>query len=150
VSKTVKHLFSLEAEASELPAIIAAEMARRKKRETGFGKQLMGFRKARGLTQVQLAASADTTQRAVSYYENDVGYPPAPAFIKLAQALHITTDELLGMKPVKRDRHQLEPELRGLWKKLQQVTSLPDRDQRAVIRLINSLASNSRERRKAS
>ena len=135
---------------SELPHIITSEMGRRKKRESGFGKRLTALRKARGLTQIQLAESADTTQRAISYYENDIGYPPAPALIKLAQALQVTTDELLGVKPVKQDRGHLDPELRSLWKKFQQVTNLPEKDQRAVIRLINSLASNTRERRKAS
>jgi transcriptional regulator with XRE-family HTH domain len=57
---------------------------------------LVAIRKARGLTQVQLAELAGTTQRAVSYYETEAGFPPAPAVIQLAKALQVSTDELLG------------------------------------------------------
>jgi DNA-binding XRE family transcriptional regulator len=40
--------------------------------------RLATLRKALGLTQVQLAQAARTTQRAVSYYENDDGLPLLP------------------------------------------------------------------------
>jgi hypothetical protein len=40
-------------------------------------------------------------------------------------------------------KEQQDPRLRRLWKKFQQVARLPDKDQRAVIRLINSLAKAS-------
>jgi len=40
--------------------------------------------------------------------------------------------------------HQDDPETRRLWKKFQQVRDLPEKDQRAVIRLVNSLAAASR------
>ena len=61
----------------------------------------MAIRKARGLTQVQLAELAGTTERAVSYYETEAGFPPAPAVIQLAKALRVSTDELLGVKAPK-------------------------------------------------
>ena len=54
-------------------------MPRNKYCETSFGERLAAIRKARGLTQVQLAEAAGTTQRAVSYYETEAGFPPAPA-----------------------------------------------------------------------
>ncbi|MGH7928466.1 MAG: hypothetical protein ACREQV_11795 [Candidatus Binatia bacterium] len=56
--------------------------------------------------------------------------------IELARALKVSADELLGLKSARTD----DPEMRRLWKKFQLVASLPDKDQRAVIRLINSLA----------
>jgi transcriptional regulator with XRE-family HTH domain len=93
------------------------------------------------LTQVELAKIAKTSQRAVSYYENEAGFPPASALIALAEALKVSTDELLGLKPRQPGHLEKSPELRRLWKKFQQVTKLPERDQRAVIRLINSLAA---------
>jgi hypothetical protein len=57
--------------------------------------------------------------------------------------LSVTTDELLGVKPAKLD--QDKPEKRRLWKRFQRMASLPEKDQRAVIRLINSLSSNGSE-----
>jgi hypothetical protein len=52
----------------------------------------------------------------------------------------VTTDELLGVKPAKLD--QGKPQNRRLWKRFQRMASLPERDQRAVIRLINSLTAS--------
>jgi transcriptional regulator with XRE-family HTH domain len=117
--------------------------------QTTFGPQLIALRKARGLTQVQLAELAGTTQRAISYYENDAGYPPAPALVALARALEVTTDVLLGVKPPKVDRYGEDSETRRLWKRFQHVTTLPDRDQKAVIRLINSLVTLSGAKQRA-
>jgi hypothetical protein len=83
---------------------------------------------------------ADTTQRAISYYETEAEFPTA-ALIPQARALGVTTDELLGVKPAKLD--QGNPQHRRLWKRFQRMASLPERDQRAVIRLINSLVASS-------
>jgi transcriptional regulator with XRE-family HTH domain len=124
-----------------MPLTIADAMPRKKYGETSFGERLQIIRKARGLTQVQLAEAAETTQRAVSYYETEAGFPPAPAVIALARALKITTDELLGVKPPKIERVKEDPEARRQWKRFQMISTLPERDQKAVVRLINSLVA---------
>lgn len=121
--------------------IIADAMPRNKYGETSFGERLQNIRKARGLTQVQLAEAAETTQRAISYYETEAGFPPAPAVIGLAKALHVSTDELLGLKPPKVAPAEEDPEARRQWKRFQMISTLPERDQKAVIRLINSLVA---------
>lgn len=125
-----------------MPSKMPLVMPRKKYGETSFGQRLTALRKARGLTQVQLARLANTTQRAVSYYENEAGFPPAPAVIQLARALRITTDELLGVKTPKIDHLNDDGESRRLWRRFRQMAALPDRDRRAVIRLINSLVSS--------
>lgn len=100
----------------------------------------MELRLERGLTQTQLAELIDSSQRCISRYETIAELPPANVLIKLAQVLDVTTDELLGIKsPKLSGKHKDDPETRRLWKKFQQVRELPDKDQRAVIRLINSL-----------
>jgi transcriptional regulator with XRE-family HTH domain len=124
-----------------MPFIIADAMPRKRYGETSFGERLQAIRKARGLTQVQLAEAAGTTQRAISYYETEAGFPPAPAVIDLAGALRISTDELLGVKAPKVERIHDDSEARRTWKRFQMVATLPERDQKAVIRLINSLAA---------
>ena len=113
---------------------------------TGFGVRLAQLRQERGITQVQLAEAAGTTQRAISYYENEAGYPPVDAIIRLADALGVSADELLGVRNGKHcivKKEQQDPQDKRLWKKFRQVASLPEKDQRAVIRLINSLARTS-------
>ena len=116
------------------------KMPRKKHPDSGFGERLLAMRRARGLTQVELAEAAETTQRAISYYENEAGYPPAPALIALARALGVTTDELLGLEERRPTELEQDPELRRLWRRFRKVSALPERDQRAVVRLINSLA----------
>ena len=112
--------------------------------------RLTAIRKARGLTQVELAKTAGTTQRAISYYENDDGIPPATAVIELAKALQVTTDELLGLKHPKVERLNDDSDTRRLWKRFRHVATLPERDRKAVIRLINSLAAlGGRQQRQA-
>ena len=119
---------------------IDLEMARKKAGDEAFAKRLAATRRMRGMTQIDLAEAAGTTQRAVSYYENAFGFPPAPQLVALAKALHVTTDELLGVKAIKAESRSEDPETRRLWRKFQQVSELPEKDQRAVIRLINSLS----------
>jgi transcriptional regulator with XRE-family HTH domain len=123
------------------PLKLAVEMPRRKREDSSFGPRLAALRKARGVTQVDLATATGTTQRSISYYENDDGVPPASAVIALARALKVSADELLGLKPAKATGTGDDPETRRLWKRFQMVTRLPEKDQRAVIRLIHSLAA---------
>ena len=90
---------------------------------------------------MQLAETLGSTQRALSYYENDGGYPPLPLLAQLAEALGVSADELLGVAAPKRAAVKTaeDSETRRLWKKFQQLLTLPEKDQRAVMRLVNSL-----------
>jgi transcriptional regulator with XRE-family HTH domain len=115
---------------------------------SAFAARLTQLRIARGLTQTQLAELIDSTQRCVSRYETVAELPPAFVLVKLAQVLKVSADELLGLKAPKRAAPPKEdPETRRLWKRFQAVRSLPEKDQRAVIRLINSLVSVGESRR---
>ena len=67
----------------------------------------------------------------------------------MARRFRILTDELLGLNPPKVQRIDDDSEARRMWKRFQRVTSLPERDQKAVLRLINSLVSVSAGRRAA-
>jgi len=117
-------------------------MRRKKIARSDFGKKLAELRKARGLSQVELARAIGTSQRAISSYETQASYPPAPVVADLARGLGVATDELLGLKSAPRTlREPLNPQARLVRKKLHQVLTLPERDQRAIIRLINSLVS---------
>lgn len=123
-----------------------ADMPRKNPGGSDFGLRLMTLRKAQNLSQVELAKAARTTQRALSYYETGLGFPPAPLVARLAHALKVSSDELLGLKTQPREASSFEklnndPESRRLWKKFQQMSALPEKDQRAVIRLINSLSA---------
>lgn len=116
-------------------------MPRKKRDAKQFGERLRAIRKAKGMTQVQLAKAIRSTQRAISHYETEPAYPPAPVVADIAKALKVTTDELLGVTRTKVDKDLLEDaEVRRLWKKFLMLRRLPEKDQRAVVRMINSLS----------
>jgi transcriptional regulator with XRE-family HTH domain len=115
-------------------------MPRKVTPESEFGRRLMAARNQRGLTQTQLADMIGSTQRNISHYETVADCPPGPVIVELAKALQCSADELLGLKsPKTPPKPKQDQETKRLWKKFQQVRSLPEKDQRAVIRLINSL-----------
>jgi transcriptional regulator with XRE-family HTH domain len=107
-----------------------------------FGQRLVELRRARGLTQTQLAEAIGSSQRAISSYETVAEFPPAAVVVELARALHVTTDELFGLRPLRPANGDDDPATRRLWKKFQQVAVLPEKDRRAVIRLVNSLVQS--------
>ena len=121
---------------------ITSEMPAKKPPKTSFGEHLFALRTQRGLTQVALAKAMGTTQRVISYYETK-GELPTPNFlVALVRVLGVTADELLGIKPAKLGPNNIAKQ-RRLWERFQRMESLPERDRRAVIRLINSLIASS-------
>jgi transcriptional regulator with XRE-family HTH domain len=117
-------------------------MPRKVRAASAFGERLAELRADRGITQGQLADMIGSSQRAISGYETVAEYPPTAVVVELAKVLKVSADELLGLKPLsKTARSKEDPEVRRLWKKFQQVLQLPEKDRRAVIRLVNSLVS---------
>jgi len=104
---------------------------------------MVELRAARGLTQVQLAEAIGSSQRAISRYETIAEFPPASVVIELAKALGVTTDELFGIKKPRDStpRDAIDPKTKRLWKKFQLMMTLPEKDRRAVTRLVNSLVA---------
>jgi len=118
-------------------------MPRQKEPRTVFGARLIAARRSRGFTQVQLADAIGTTQRAISYYEAQGGNPDLEVVTKLAKALGTTTDELLGVAPATTHQPRLNSvNERRLWKRFRQLLNLPEKDRRAVMRMLNSLSKN--------
>jgi transcriptional regulator with XRE-family HTH domain len=114
----------------------------RRRVDPGFGPRLAALRKERGLTRVQLAETTKTTQRSISYYETGNGVPPASIVVVLAQPLRVSADEVVGLKPPPMAAlGDDDPETRRLWSRFHLVTQFPEKDRRAVIRLIHSLAA---------
>ena len=117
-------------------------MPRKVRPASAFGERLARLRAERGITQAQLAEKIGSSQRAISAYETVAKYPPTAVVVEIAKALKVSADELLGLRPPpKAARLPEDPEVRRLWKKFQQVLSLPEKDRRAVIRLVNSLVA---------
>ena len=128
----------------EVGSILAFAMTERKIKNATFGNRLAQLRKSRGTSQVELAAAVGVTQGLISLYEKGISDPTGPVLAELARALHVSTDALLGIKPLK-STGEADTRTRSLWKRFQKMRQLPRQDQRAVIRLLNSLVSAQRQ-----
>jgi transcriptional regulator with XRE-family HTH domain len=109
----------------------------------GFGPRLAQLRRSRGLTQAQLGELVDVSYRMIAHYERPDAQPPGPILPDLARALRVSTDQLLGVRPL---QDGPSPRTARLLKRLQRVEELPPADQRAVLKFLDALL----EARKAS
>jgi transcriptional regulator with XRE-family HTH domain len=120
---------------------LVAAMPAKKPPQSEFGHRLVAIRQARGLTQTQLADAMGTTQRVISRLETVADYPTVPLLLELCRVLKVSADELLALKPPPRvEPPRQPPEEKRLWRHLRVVAQLPERDQRAVLRLIDTAA----------
>ncbi len=99
-----------------------------------FGQRMTELRKAVGYTQVELAKELGISQRMISHYEGRAEHPPAAILPGLAKTLGVTTDELLGLKPIKKTR---KPDTR-LQRRLQQIQKLDARPRKQIMQLIDT------------
>jgi transcriptional regulator with XRE-family HTH domain len=80
----------------------------------------------------------------IAYYEAESDQPPGATLVDLAQALKVSADELLGLKPAS---EKTPPKTARLRKRLQLVEQLPAADQRTVLKLVEALAETRRSAR---
>ena len=108
----------------------------------GFARRLASLRRARGMTQQELADAAGSTQRMIAHYETSSdAQPPAALVASLARALGVSSDELLGLKPLKEETPSASMRLR---KRLLQAEKLPPSDQKTLLRLLDALIRSRR------
>lgn len=106
--------------------------------KTEFGKNLKEIRKKQGLLQKELGQMAGISTRMIAHYENWAGCPPIEKILKLADALNISIDSMLGRKKIKSSEVNA-PKNPRIWNKLKQVEKLPRLKQKAILTMIDSL-----------
>lgn len=110
---------------------------------TTIANRIAEVRKERGISQQAMAKKLGVTQPIISRYERGELRIHAELLAKIAKLLDTSSDELLGLTPVKRTQPKSDldtADKRKLWKKFQQIAKWPEKDQRAVIRIINSMS----------
>jgi transcriptional regulator with XRE-family HTH domain len=118
---------------------ILRRMPNQKEPTTIFGSRLLAARRTRSMTQTQLAEAIGSTQKAISYYEAAGGNPSADVITKISKALGTTADDLLGLSsPVDGPGPEGIDE-RRVWRRFRQLMILPEKDRRAVLRMLDSL-----------
>jgi len=106
--------------------------------QESFGARLRRLRKVRGFSQTELGQLVRVSQRMMTYYEREAERPPAHLLPRLAEALKVSVDELLGLQPIKETPL---PRSSRLLRKLRQIEKLPRRDQQALLRTIDAFLS---------
>lgn len=108
-----------------------------------LGSHIAQLRKARGMTQAELARSIGVSQQAVFAYEIAERRVSVFILIKLGRVFSTTVEELMGVaRPVRIPKRRLSPRAMRHAERLQ---ALSKTQQRFVVRIIDMLeASNAR------
>ena len=101
---------------------------------SNFGQHMAELRKAAGYTQVELAKELGISQRMISHYEGRAEHPPTAVLPALAKVFGVTTDELLGVTPVKKARNANT----RLERRLQQIQRLDPKPRKQIMQLIDT------------
>jgi transcriptional regulator with XRE-family HTH domain len=126
------------------------EMPKQKTLEAAFfGQRLATLRKAAGYTQQELADEVGVSRRMIAYYEGQSEHPPTTLLPALAQALQLSTDELLGLEPPAAKRTG-RPRDNRLQRRLQQIESLPPEERRQLIQIVDAFIERGQLKRRAS
>lgn len=110
----------------------------RQSKETS-GQRLARLRRARGLSQRDLAKLTGVSNRMIAYYETHADDFPAHTLPKFAQALTVSTDQLLGLKSTRALPSPPALDTRIL-RRLRLFERLPPADRRYILRQIELLA----------
>jgi transcriptional regulator with XRE-family HTH domain len=114
------------------------EVPRKKSSERpGFGARLRELRQAAGYTQQELAQEIDVSRRRIAYYEGETEHPPAALLTALAEALGVTTDELLGATPLRRKKAAKTDS--RLQRRMSQIERMNPREKRQVLQILDAL-----------
>lgn len=97
-----------------------------------IGKRIAALRKARGLTQAQLADKIGISQYLVSSYETGRLHLSDDMIIRLANALESTSDSILGL-----DKTEPESQSLRLVKRLKKIEQLPMAKQKVLLQTID-------------
>ena len=102
--------------------------------DESLGQRVARLRKERGITQQELAERIGTIQVLVSDYERDRIRVTAEMVVRIAEALEISADELLGMK-----KARLGPKAsRRVLRRVERVEELPPQQQATLLRTIDT------------
>ena len=68
-----------------------------------FGSTIAALRKAKGMTQLDLAQKMGVTDKAVSKWERNLSFPDVASLPRLAELLEVSVDDLLEVRTTERD-----------------------------------------------
>lgn len=112
-----------------------------------FGEHLAQLRKAAGYTQVEFAGEVGITQRMVAYYEAPDAHPPAHLLPRMAQALGVGVDVLLGMSQPRRPKKLATNRLE---RRLMEIEKLDPKAKRQITQLLDTFIEREKLKQRVS
>ena len=114
-----------------------------------FRARLREWRLKRGLTQEDLARKADVPTISVSHFETGHRFPNAESLRRLADALGVSTDYLLGRArtPAGKDLEAFDPEITALFRRFQ---GMSEEAREQVKQLFDTVDAMDKKKRRAS
>ena len=106
------------------------------KQPTESGARLAAFRKAAGLSQVQVAQALKIPQRTLSYYEREAEAIPSSLLPPLAALLGVTVEALLGLNNGRSSKRGPKSKLD---RQLEAVKRLPRSEQEFVGKFLDNV-----------
>lgn len=97
-----------------------------------LGEKIKLARMQKKISQQELGDAAETHQKNVSKYEKDLVIPSAITLKKIADALEVTTDYLLGHE----DNVAIKDT--ALLKQFKEVDTMPDDEKKALMKVISA------------
>ncbi|RKZ06981.1 transcriptional regulator [Candidatus Fermentibacteria bacterium] len=102
-----------------------------------FGQNLAAARRARGLTQPQLADMLDMTVKGIDYYERRAANPNSEFVRRSAKVLKVSVAELIGEEPsLEKQRPGPAPKLK---RQIDQIQTLSRSKQKFVSELLDTV-----------
>ncbi len=96
-----------------------------------FGERMATVRKVRKLSQDKLASIIGVHSPVIGRYERDEVKPSIETAVKIADALHVSLDYLVGITDAELDSSTLQ--------RVQQIAKLPQEEQKQVYLVVDAL-----------
>lgn len=99
-----------------------------------IGEHIMLLRKKKGLSQAELGKAAGTSGDIIGRYERGIITPSIEVIIKIADALEVSIDFLVGKTSLELDKETL--------KRLSDMSALPEENKSFVLKMIDMALQN--------
>jgi transcriptional regulator with XRE-family HTH domain len=99
-----------------------------------LGPRLARIRKLRGFTQYSLADHIGVSRKQIADYEQGIAHPNDEMVIRLAIALKISSDTLLGLNEVELPEESTNTRFT---RRLKDLEKLPEQKKRAIVKILD-------------
>ena len=109
-----------------------------------FSRNLVRFRKAKHLTQAELARLTGMERALIGHYETRPIDPPSSVLLLLAKALGVSMNDLVEEHPAvpTGDPSQIDPRT---FRKVLEIATLPPEDRAVIYGILNKLKQSSKK-----